>query len=102
MGVRIPPGPPLAFTFFLGILVALEGERLFIALLHADVAEPVDATDLKSVEGNLVGVQVPPSAPSLQPYSLVKKTELSGAEFTPDRVRRPLLTRGRASPFGAL
>ena len=29
----------------------------------ADVAEPVDATDLKSVEGNLVGVRVPPSAP---------------------------------------
>jgi hypothetical protein len=27
------------------------------------VAEPVDATDLKSVEGNLVRVRVPPSAP---------------------------------------
>ena len=30
---------------------------------NADVAEPVDATDLKSVEGNLVRVRVPPSAP---------------------------------------
>jgi hypothetical protein len=30
------------------------------------VAEPVDATDLKSVEGNLVRVRVPPSAPSRQ------------------------------------
>jgi hypothetical protein len=33
---------------------------------NADVAEPVDATDLKSVEGNLVRVRVPPSAPSRQ------------------------------------
>jgi hypothetical protein len=32
---------------------------------NADVAEPVDATDLKSVEGNLVRVRVPPSAPTL-------------------------------------
>jgi hypothetical protein len=31
---------------------------------NADVAEPVDATDLKSVEGDLVRVRVPPSAPS--------------------------------------
>ena len=30
---------------------------------NADVAEPVDATDLKSVEGDLVRVRVPPSAP---------------------------------------
>jgi hypothetical protein len=29
----------------------------------ADVAEPVDATDLKSVGGNLVRVRFPPSAP---------------------------------------
>lgn len=31
---------------------------------NADVAEPVDATDLKSVEGDLVRVRVPPSAPA--------------------------------------
>src|SRR6266566_7943185 len=32
---------------------------------HADVAEPVDARDLKSLGGNPVRVQLPPSAPDV-------------------------------------
>ena len=33
------------------------------SIINGDVAESVDATDLKSVEGNFVRVQVPPSPP---------------------------------------
>ncbi len=36
-----------------------------LELFCADVAELVDATDLKSVEGDLVRVRVPPSAPPI-------------------------------------
>ena len=35
------------------------------SIINGDVAESVDATDLKSVEGNFVRVQVPPSPPLL-------------------------------------
>ena len=40
----------------------------------ADVAESVDATDLKSVEGNLVWVQVPPPAPNIFMYIATNKS----------------------------
>ncbi len=42
---------------------------------HADVAEPVDATDLKSVEGNLVGVRVPPSAPIFEKNRMTQQSD---------------------------
>jgi hypothetical protein len=35
-----------------------------IAIKHADVAELVDARDLKSLDGNVVRVRVPPPAPA--------------------------------------
>ena len=37
---------------------------------NADVAELVDARDLKSLDGNVVWVRVPPPAPTCPSYSV--------------------------------
>lgn len=65
-----------------------EEKRRVYCALHADVAEPVDATDLKSVEGNLVGVQVPPSAP----MSMAVVIQSGAALFAHDQNRRAFET----------
>jgi hypothetical protein len=49
-------------------LISADAPRMLEAS-HADVAEPVDARDLKSLGGNPVRVQLPPSAPRMSAQS---------------------------------
>src|SRR5215831_5601334 len=82
-------------------VVIILGRRSY----NADVAEPVDATDLKSVGGNLVRVRVPPSAPLKNGHfshlgtSRTKRKSGNGAgtsatqKRTQQLVRRPGLCR---------
>lgn len=49
------------------------------------MAESVDARDLKSLEGNLVRVRVPPSAPNLKETNMAEKSitfDFSGRSIT--------------------
>jgi hypothetical protein len=55
------------------------GALRMLEAAHADVAEPVDARDLKSLGGNPVRVQIPPSAPQ-QNRGLRKRYAATGGD----------------------
>lgn len=45
------------------MVLTATGHSFLVFILYAGVAEQADATDLKSVEGNFVWVQVPSPVP---------------------------------------
>src|ERR1700690_1904993 len=48
-------------------------------MIKADVAELVDARDLKSLDGNVVWVRVPPPAPQITPSGLHRRLSPSNS-----------------------
>ena len=65
-----------------------------IEIKHADVAELVDARDLKSLDGNVVWVRVPPPAPR---FALKGYAWRSQAEIVRSKRVRHSLSEARAT-----
>src|SRR5437588_5893914 len=63
----------------------LKGEKA-MQINQADVAELVDARDLKSLDGNVVWVRVPPPAPRLKQHA---KTNLKTNPPCPPSLKSP-------------
>src|SRR5712672_4475658 len=59
----------------------------------ADVAELVDARDLKSLDGNVVWVRVPPPAPSKNAFRATGPRRRNATRRRPQYLRRPVHAR---------
>jgi hypothetical protein len=64
---------------------------------EADVAELVDARDLKSLDGNVVRVRVPPPAPRIFGLCLVRKIGLRSARVSRAAPAKPVALPARTS-----
>jgi hypothetical protein len=73
----------------------LPGSEKAMQINKADVAELVDARDLKSLDGNVVWVRVPPPAPALYNRNINYITIYSDLHFSAVKIAHfPKVTPG--------